>query len=51
MAPALKLRSRPLASELIAAWATRTLARTDTFMPIKPATPDSTAPIRNPIAA
>ena len=28
----------------------RTLARTDTFMPMKPATPDSTAPIRKPMA-
>jgi hypothetical protein len=26
------------------------LARTDTFMPMKPATPDSTAPSRKPIA-
>ena len=51
MAPALKLRSRPLASEPVAAWATRTLARTETFMPMKPADPESTAPIRKPIAA
>ena len=28
----------------------RTLARTDTSMPMKPAAPDSTAPIRKPIA-
>jgi hypothetical protein len=27
------------------------LARTETFMPMKPAAPDSTAPIRKPIAA
>ena len=37
--------------EVVAAWATRTLARTETFMPIKPAAPDSTAPIRKPMAA
>ena len=45
MAPALKASSRPPASELIAACAVRTLARTDTFMPMKPAAPDRTAPI------
>ena len=28
----------------------RTLARTDTFMPMKPAAPESTAPIAKPIA-
>ena len=50
MAPALKASSRPPASELIAACAVRTLARTETFMPMKPASPDSTAPIRKPIA-
>ena len=50
MAPALKASSRPPASELIAAWAVRTLARTETFMPMKPAAPESTAPIRKPIA-
>ena len=50
MAPALKASSRPPASEPIAAWAVRTLARTDTFMPMKPAAPESTAPIRKPIA-
>ena len=50
MAPALKASSRPPASELIAACAVRTLARTETFMPMKPAAPDSTAPIRKPIA-
>ena len=35
---------------LRAASATRALARTDTFMPMKPVAPDSTAPIRKPIA-
>ena len=34
----------------MAAWAVRTLARTETCMPMKPAAPDSTAPIRKPIA-
>lgn len=33
-----------------AACAVRTLARTETFMPMKPQAPDSTAPIRNPSA-
>ena len=28
----------------------RTLARTETFMPMKPAAADSTAPMKNPIA-
>ena len=50
MAPALKASSRPPASEVVAAWAVRTLARTETFMPMKPAAPESTAPIRKPIA-
>ena len=45
MAPALKAISRPPPSELIAACAVRTLARTETFMPMKPAAPDNTAPI------
>ena len=31
--------------------AVRTLARTETFMPMKPAAPESTAPIRKPTAA
>ena len=51
MAPDLKEMSRPAASDLVAACAVRTLARTETFMPMKPAAPDSTAPIRKPIAA
>ena len=41
---------RPSASERVEAWAVRTLARTDTSMPMKPAEPESTAPIRKPIA-
>ena len=35
---------------LDAACAVRTLARTETFMPMKPAAPDRIAPIRKPIA-
>ena len=42
--------SRPPASDLVAACAVRTLARTETFMPMKPAAPDRIAPIANPIA-
>ena len=34
----------------MAACAVRTFACTETFMPMKPAAPDSTAPIRKPIA-
>ena len=34
----------------MAACAVRTLARTETFMPMKPAAPESTAPIRKPTA-
>ena len=51
MAPDLKAMSRPAARLLEAACAVRTLARTETCMPMKPAAPDSTAPIRKPIAA
>ena len=50
MAPALKASSSPPASDVVAACAVRTLARTDTFMPIKPAAPDRIAPIRKPTA-
>ena len=39
-----------LASDLEVACAVRTLARTETFMPMKPAAPESTAPIRKPMA-
>ena len=49
MAPDLKAMSSPSASELVAACAVRTLARTETFMPMKPAAPDSTAPITKPM--
>ena len=49
-APALKARSRPWPRLFCAATAVRTLARTDTFMPMKPVAPDSTAPIRKPTA-
>jgi hypothetical protein len=35
---------------LRAASAVRTLARTETFMPMKPVAPDRTAPIRKPMA-
>jgi hypothetical protein len=40
----------PPASDFVAAWAVRTLARTDTFMPMKPAAPDSMAPMAKPMA-
>ena len=49
-APALNEMSRPSASDLVAACAVRTFARTETFMPMKPAAPESTAPIRKPMA-
>ena len=51
MAPDLKAMSRPAARLWDAACAVRTLARTETFMPMKPAAPDSTAPMRKPKAA
>ena len=51
IAPALKASSRPPASEVVAACAVRTLARTETFMPIKPAAPESTAPRTKPTGA
>ena len=35
--------SRPPASDLVAACAVRTLARTETFIPMKPATPEHRA--------
>ena len=50
MAPDLKASSSPSASDRVAAWAVRTLARTETFMPMKPASPDSTAPTAKPSA-
>ena len=42
--------SRPPASDFVAAWAVRTFARTETFMPMKPAAPDRIAPIAKPAA-
>ena len=51
IAPERKAMPRPAARLWLAAWAVRTLARTDTIMPAKPAAPDSTAPIRKPMAA
>ncbi len=42
--------SRPPASDFVAACAVRTLARTETFMPMKPAAPDRIAPMAKPIA-
>ena len=50
MAPDLNASSRPPASDLVAACATRTLARTETFMPMKPVRPDRMAPMAKPIA-
>jgi hypothetical protein len=50
MAPDLKATSSPAARLFMEAWAVRTLARTETFMPMKPASPDSTAPRAKPIA-
>ena len=35
---------------LVAACAVRTLARTETFMPMKPQAPESTAPTTKPMA-
>ncbi|MNN34652.1 hypothetical protein D3C81_1484670 [compost metagenome] len=51
MAPERKARSSPFDRLSDAAWAVRTLARTEISIPAKPAAPDSTAPIRNPSAA
>ena len=50
MAPPLKATSSAGPMPLVAACAVRTLARTDTFMPMKPQAPDSTAPITKPTA-
>ena len=49
-APARKAIDEAGGEALEAACAVRTLARTETFMPTKPAAPESTAPIRKPIA-
>ena len=40
--------SRPPASDFVAACAVRTLARTETFMPMKPAAPDRIGADREP---
>ena len=50
MAPPLKATFSAGPMPLVAACAVRTLARTDTFMPMKPQAPESTAPITKPIA-
>ncbi len=50
MAPPLKATSSAGPIPLVAACAVRTLARTDTFMPMKPQAPDSTAPSTKPTA-
>ncbi len=50
-APPLKARSSAGATPPRAASAVRTLARTETIMPMKPAAPESTAPITKPSAA
>ena len=50
MAPPLNATSRAGPMPLVAACAVRTLARTDTFMPMKPQAPDSTAPSTKPTA-
>ena len=49
-APALNATDRPSARLTLAAWVVRTLARTDTSMPMKPAAPESAAPTAKPIA-
>ncbi len=49
-APERNAISSPPASDFVAACAVRTLARTETFMPMKPAAPDRMAPIAKPIA-
>ena len=50
IAPPLKLTLSAALSPLVAACAVRELARTDTNMPMKPASPESTAPIAKPTA-
>ena len=50
IAPARNASVRPCCSPVIAAAAVRTLERTDTFMPMKPATLDNTAPMTKPTA-
>ncbi len=48
--PARKAMVSPLCRLWRAASAVRTLAFTETFMPTKPVTPESTAPMMKPIA-
>ena len=50
MAPPRKATSSAGPMPRVAACAVRTLARTDTFMPMKPQAPDSTAPMTKPTA-
>ena len=50
MAPPLKLTLSAVLRLTVAACAVRTLARTETNMPMKPAAPDRMAPIAKPIA-
>ena len=50
MAPPLKATSSAFETPLRADSATRALALTDTFMPMKPAAPENVPPIRKPIA-
>ncbi len=49
--PPLKATPSAAPSPLLAASAVRTLVRTETFMPMKPAAAEAVAPIRKPIAA
>ena len=51
IAPERKAIERPAPSDCEAACAVRTLARTETSMPMKPAVPESIAPMAKPIAA
>ena len=50
IAPERKAMVRPPCRQVRAASAVRTLAFTEMFMPTKPVTPDSSAPITKPIA-
>ena len=49
-APPLKATSRALDTPERADSATRALARTETFIPMKPAAPEKVPPIRKPMA-
>ena len=50
IAPPLNATSSAGPMPLVAACAVRTLAFTETFIPIKPQAPDNTAPITKPMA-